>query len=76
MLIGTMSIIHSAVRTINNDSNCDCIYATNMTQTPHLTKNKQDQEHQEWEVKHAVEVSAMDAEPGEVVSAAGCKMVC
>ena len=40
VLIGTTTIIHSAVLTIYNDSYCDCIYATNMTQTPHLTKNK------------------------------------
>ena len=31
---------HSAVLTIYNDSYCDSIYATNTTQTPHLTKNK------------------------------------
>jgi hypothetical protein len=37
---------------------------------------EQVQEHQEWEVKHAVEVSAMDAKLGEVVGAAGCNMVC
>jgi hypothetical protein len=33
------------------------------------SNQEQDQEHQEWEVKHAVEASAMDAELGEVVSA-------
>ena len=41
VLIGTTTIMHSAVLTIyNNDRFCGCIYATNMTQTPHVTKNK------------------------------------
>jgi hypothetical protein len=52
------------------------LHTCNKHDTNTTTNQEQDQEHQEWEVKHAVEVSAMDAELGEVVSAAGCKMVC
>ena len=40
LLIGTTTIMHSAVLTIYNRRYRDCIYATHMTQTPHLTKNK------------------------------------
>jgi hypothetical protein len=39
-LIGTTTIMYSTVLTVYNDCYCECKYATNMTQTPHLTKNK------------------------------------
>jgi hypothetical protein len=52
------------------------LHICNKHDTNTTCNQEQAQEHQEWEVKLAVEVSVMDAEPGEVVSAAGCKMVC
>jgi hypothetical protein len=66
VLIGTTTIMQSAVLTIYNDSYFDCIYATNMTQNT-TSNQEQDQEHREWEVKPAVEVSGINAELGEVV---------
>ncbi len=48
----------------------------NKHDTNTTSNQEQVQEHQQCEVEHAVEVSATDAEPGEVVCAAGCKRVC